>query len=176
MRLDDERICYQLPKILDFHVLELILLAKTLHDLVATVVARSDEKLGARILDLLSLCPPVENSFFHVGAGPCATAGAAAEVVGAVGIHIDEMITALLGDPARLLIVSMAESAFALASIIARVMVRSELMMDRFIDFNAAFFQILLQEIMNADELDTFIGKPFLQTKPGRIVCVASFR
>jgi hypothetical protein len=44
---------------------------------------------------------------------------------------------------------------------------------DGFIDLDASFFNILLQQIMNAKELH-FVGKPFLQTKPGRIVCVAS--
>jgi hypothetical protein len=54
-------------------------------------------------------------------------------------------------------------------------MIGGELVMNGIVDFDAAFVEILLQEIMNAEELDTFIGIPFLQTKPGRIVGVASF-
>jgi hypothetical protein len=47
-------------------------------------------------------------------------------------------------------------------------------MVNRLVDLDPAFFDVLLQQVVNADKLDAFIGKPFLQTKPGRIVGVAS--
>jgi hypothetical protein len=53
--------------------------------------------------------------------------------------------------------------------------IRGELVVNGLVDLDAAFVEILLQEIMNAEELDTFVGIPFLQTKPGRIVGVPSF-
>jgi hypothetical protein len=53
-------------------------------------------------------------------------------------------------------------------------MIGGELMVNGLVDRDAAFVKILLQEIVNADELDTFVGIPFLQTKPGRIVGVPS--
>lgn len=43
------------------------------------------------------------------------------------------------------------------------------------IDLDTAFFEVLLQQVMNAEELDAFIRIPLLQTKPGRIVGVPSF-
>jgi hypothetical protein len=46
---------------------------------------------------------------------------------------------------------------------------------DGFVDLDAAFFKILLEQVVNADKLDTLIGIPFLQTKPGRIISMASF-
>ena len=47
--------------------------------------------------------------------------------------------------------------------------------MDGLVDLYASFLDIFLQKIMNADELDVLVGIPFLQTKPGRIICVPSF-
>jgi len=67
-----------------------------------------------------------------------------------------------------------AEHTLALTPVIARIVKGSEVMMDRLIKLNAPFFDILLQEIENADEFNVFVGVPFLQTKPGRIVGVAS--
>jgi hypothetical protein len=51
----------------------------------------------------------------------------------------------------------------------------SQVMVNGFVNFDPAFFDVLLKKIMDAEKLDTFIGKPILQTKPGRIVGVASF-
>ena len=48
-------------------------------------------------------------------------------------------------------------------------------MVDRLIDLDAPFLDVLFEQIVNAQELDALIGKPILQTKPGRIVGVASF-
>ncbi len=47
--------------------------------------------------------------------------------------------------------------------------------MDGLVQLDSAFFDIGCEELINAYELNVFIGKPFLQTKPGRIVGVASF-
>jgi hypothetical protein len=46
--------------------------------------------------------------------------------------------------------------------------------MDRLVNLDASFFDVLLEEIMNAYELYAFICIPLLQTKPGRIIGVAS--
>ena len=46
--------------------------------------------------------------------------------------------------------------------------------MDRFIDLDSPFLDILFEEIVDADELDAFIRIPFFETKPGRIVGVPS--
>jgi len=48
-------------------------------------------------------------------------------------------------------------------------------MMDRFVEFDTPFFDVLFQEIVDAEKLDAFVRIPFLQTKPGRIVSVPSF-
>jgi len=47
--------------------------------------------------------------------------------------------------------------------------------MDRFIQLDTALFDVLFEQIVNAEKLDTFVCIPFLQTKPGRIVSVPSF-
>jgi hypothetical protein len=54
-------------------------------------------------------------------------------------------------------------------------MVGGQFVMDRFVDLDPTFLDIILEQVMNADELNALIGKPILQTKPGRIVGVASF-
>jgi hypothetical protein len=69
----------------------------------------------------------------------------------------------------------MAECALTLPGVVAGIMIGGELMVNGFVHLDAAFVEILLQKVVNADELDTLIGKPFLQTKPGRIVGVPSF-
>jgi hypothetical protein len=43
------------------------------------------------------------------------------------------------------------------------------------IDLDTSLFDVFLQKIVNAEELNAFIRIPFLQTKPGRIVGVPSF-
>jgi hypothetical protein len=47
--------------------------------------------------------------------------------------------------------------------------------MDRFIELDSPFLDILFEQIVDAEELDVFIRKPFLETKPGRKVGVPSF-
>jgi hypothetical protein len=67
------------------------------------------------------------------------------------------------------------EHPFALAAIVAGIMVGGEFVMDRLIDLDPTFFDVFLEQVVNADELNALIGEPILQTKPGRIVGVASF-
>jgi hypothetical protein len=67
------------------------------------------------------------------------------------------------------------ERTLSLSAIVAGIMEGGQFMVNGFIHLDATFFQILLEQIVNAEELDTFIGIPFLQTKPGRIICVPSF-
>jgi hypothetical protein len=68
----------------------------------------------------------------------------------------------------------MAEHALALAAVVARIVEGGQFVMDRLVELDAPFFDIVLKDVMNTDELDIFVGIPFLQTKPGRIVGVAS--
>jgi hypothetical protein len=68
-----------------------------------------------------------------------------------------------------------AEHALALAPVVAGIVVGGEVMVDRLIDLDAPFLDVLFEQIVDAQKLDTLIGKPILQTKPGRIVGVASF-
>ncbi len=48
-------------------------------------------------------------------------------------------------------------------------------MVDGLSSLKRPFLDVLLQQIENADKLDVFVGKPFFETKPGRIVGVPSF-
>jgi hypothetical protein len=68
----------------------------------------------------------------------------------------------------------MAEHALALAAVVARIVEGGQFVMDRLVELDAPFFDIVLKDVVNTDELDIFVGIPFLQTKPGRIVGVAS--
>jgi hypothetical protein len=49
-----------------------------------------------------------------------------------------------------------------------------QFVMDRLVELDASFFDVVLENVVNAEELYIFVGIPFLQTKPGRIVGVAS--
>jgi hypothetical protein len=54
-------------------------------------------------------------------------------------------------------------------------MVGGQVVMDRLVELDAPFLDILFEQIKNTEELNVFVGIPFLQTKPGRIVSVPSF-
>jgi hypothetical protein len=47
-------------------------------------------------------------------------------------------------------------------------------MVNGLVDRDAPLVEIFLQQIVHTQELHAFIGKPILQTKPGRIVGVPS--
>jgi len=53
-----------------------------------------------------------------------------------------------------------------------------EFLVDGFIQFDSSRLNVFLQEIVDRDDLVflEYFGKPVLQTKPGRIVGVASLR
>lgn len=172
--LDNQRIRNQLPNVFHFHIHEVILFAKTLHDLVATIVTRSDQQLRPRIFDLFRLNSAVENPLLHVGSSPGTAAGAAAEVVGPIRVHFDEILAALTDDPARLLVIPMTKRPLALPPVVAGVVKRREMVVNGLVDFDSAFLDVLLQQIVYAEELNAFVSIPFLQTKPGRIVGVPS--
>jgi hypothetical protein len=173
-RFYNEGVGYKLPEVFNLYVHEVVFLAETLHDLVAAVVARSDEELGARVLDLLGFYTSVEDSFLNVRGSPSAAAGAAAEVIRAVGIHFDVIFTALLGHPSGFLVVAVSEHLLTLPAVVARIVVGGQVMVDGTIDLDASLFNIHLQQIVNADKLNAFVGIPFFETKPGRIVGVPS--
>jgi hypothetical protein len=137
-------------------------------------MARSNNELCTRVFDLLCFDPTVEGSFFDVWSRPSAAARTATEVVGAVGVHIDEIFAALLRYPTGFLVITMAEHPLALAAVVTGIVNGGQFVMDGLIQLDTPFFDVFLQKIMNAKKLDVFVGKPLLQTKPGRIVCVPS--
>ena len=167
---------HQFPQILHFEVHHAILLAEALHDLVAAVVTGGDKEFGPRVLNLPHLDPAVMNTLLGVGHGPGAATGPAAEVVGSIRVHLHEVLHALLSDPARLLVVAVAEGALALPRVVARVVVGGELGMAGLIQLDAPGLDVFLEKVVNAQELDALILEPLLQTKPGRIVGVPSLR
>jgi len=67
------------------------------------------------------------------------------------------------------------EHSLALPPVVAGIVEGGEMMMHGLIELDPALFDVFLQEIVNAQELNAFIRIPFLQTKPGRIVGVPSF-
>ena len=88
------------------------------------------------------------------------------------------MLAALLGDPPRLFKVAVAKSLLAFPAVVARVMDGREFLVNRFIQFDSSRLDVFFQEIVDRDDfvfLENF-WKPVLQTKPGRIVGVASLR
>lgn len=173
---DDQGVRHQFPKILDLHIHEVIFLAQALHDLVAAVVAGSDQELCACILDLLGFCPTVKDPLFNIRARPGSPTCTTAQIVRTVGMHLHIVFATLLGHPTRFFVISVAESALTLTAIIAGVMEGRQFFMDGFVYLDAAFFYIFLQKIMNAYKLNAFVCIPFLQTKPGRVIGVPSFR
>ncbi len=131
--------------------------------------------LAPGVLDLFRFGAAIEDALLDIRRRPGAAARTAAEIVGPVGVHVNEILTALLCHPAGFFVIAMAEHPFALAAVVAGIMVGRELVVDRLVDLDPAFFDVLFQEIVNAEELDAFVRIPFLQTKPGRIVGVPSF-
>jgi hypothetical protein len=86
------------------------------------------------------------------------------------------MLAALLGDPPGLFKIAVAESLLALPAVIAGIMYCGEFFMDGFVQFDSSRLDVFFQKIMNRDDfafLENF-WIPVLQTKPGRIVGVAS--
>jgi hypothetical protein len=69
-----------------------------------------------------------------------------------------------------------AEGALALPPVVTRVVVGGELGMAGSIQLDAPALDVFLEQVVNAQELDALILEPLLQTKPGRIVGVASLR
>jgi hypothetical protein len=137
-------------------------------------MARSDKEFSPCVLDLLRLDPPVQDSFLDIRSSPCTTACSAAEVVGPGGPHFDKVLTALLGHPSGLIIIPLAKHTLAFASVVARIMVGGQFVMLRLVELNSTLFNIHLEEFVNVDELYIFVGIPFFETKPGRIVGVSS--
>jgi len=173
--LHDERIGHQLPKVLRLDT-EIEFLGEALHDLVAAIVAGGNHHFGPCVHDLFRLHSAVIDSFFGIGQCPGATACAAAIVVHPVGVHFYRVFAALLNDPSRLLEIAVAESLLALAAVIAGIMDSREVFVDGFIQLDSSRLYVFLQEIVDRDDLvflENF-GKPVLQTKPGRIVGMAS--
>jgi len=89
---------------------------------------------------LLCLGPAVENSLFDVRRSPCTTTRAAAKIVGAIGIHVDKILTALLCNPSWFFVIPVTECPFTLAGIVARIVIGSQFVMNRFIYFDASLF------------------------------------
>jgi hypothetical protein len=69
----------------------------------------------------------------------------------------------------------MAKGTLALAGVVARVVISGQVMVNALVKLDTTFFDVFLEQVVNAEKLDALIGKPILQTKPGRIVGVASF-
>jgi hypothetical protein len=151
-------------------------LAEALHDLITAVVAGSDEHLSSSIFNLFGLHPAVVDALLSIWCRPSTTTGAAAVVVGPVGIHVHIIIHTLLGNPARLFVIPVAESTLTFTGVVAGIVVGGEFGMFRFVQFDASGFNVFFEKIMNAQKLDTLVSEPILQTKPGRKVGVASLR
>jgi hypothetical protein len=138
-------------------------------------VAGSDQELGAGVLDLFRFDPAIKGAILDIGRRPGAASRSTAEIVSPVGIHVNKILTALLCYPARFFVVAVAEHPLAFTPVVAGIMIGCQLMVDRLVELDTPFFNVLLQEIVDAEELNAFIRIPFLQTKPGRIVGVPSF-
>ena len=145
---DDERIRHKFPDILDFDS-QIVLFVEAFHDLIAAVVARSNDHFCARIFDLFCLHPPVVNPFFGIRHGPGAPARTTAIIVHPVGMHFHIVLAALLDDPAWLFEIAMTESLLTLAAVVAGVVKRRELLMPGFIDLDSSCLDILLQKVMD---------------------------
>jgi hypothetical protein len=91
-------------------------------------------------------------------------------------MHLHIIINALLGDPAGLFVVSVAEGFLTLSPIVAWVMESCEFRMFGLVQLYSPCFDVFLEQVMNTYKLDTLISEPLLQTKPGRIVGVTSLR
>lgn len=133
-----------------------------------------NKQFGAGVFYLLGFNAAVEDSFLVIRGRPRAAARAATEIVDPVRIHFYKVFAALLSDPPGFLIICLAENTFAFPAVIARVVVSGKVGVHRFIYFDAPLNNIFLQKIVNREKLYAFIREPFLETKPGRKVCMPS--
>jgi hypothetical protein len=92
-------------------------------------------------------------------------------------VHVHKVFTTLLGHPTGLFEKSLAERLHALSPIITGIVKGRELLVDGFIEFDPAGFNIFFQKLMNGYDSNfiEYFGVPHLQTKPGREISVASF-
>jgi hypothetical protein len=93
-------------------------------------------------------------------------------------VHFHVVFAALLRDPARLFKVAVAEGVLAFSAVVAGIMNGGEFLVNGFVQFDSSRLDVFFQEIVDRDDLvflENF-GKPVLQTKPGRIIGVASLR
>jgi hypothetical protein len=63
------------------------------------------------------------------------------------------MLATLLDNPTRFFKVAVTESLLALPSVIAGIVNRCQLLMDRLVEFDPACFDVLFQKIMDRDDL-----------------------
>ncbi len=102
-----------------------------------------DQELSAGIFDLFCLDPSIEGALLDIRRSPSAASCSTAEIVSPVRIHVNIILATLLHYPAGFLIIAVTEHPFALAPVVAWIMIGRQLMVDRFVEFDAPFFDIL---------------------------------
>lgn len=133
-------------------------------------------RLGISYLSLLHT--PIKNPLFLERQCPCTTASAATVIGLAIWVHLNKIFAALFQNPPGLLKITMSKGFQGFSSIVTGVMVGGKLRMDRFVYFNAAFFQVGDQDIKNSHhfEVSQIVFVPFFQPVPGGIVGMPSLR
>ena len=106
-------------------------------------MARDDEQLRSSGFDLLFFLPAMLYSFLVIWRKPYTTSGATAKLVRPVGIEVQPVFRALIHDPARLFIVAMAKHHLRLPTVVARIVVGSQLRVSGLVDLDPAFFDVL---------------------------------
>ena len=92
-------------------------------ELAVAAVAGHDQHLGTCRTNLFHFAAAVENAIFVVTRGQCAAPAAAANLVEAVGVHINPVFETLIHDPAGLFKIAVPESFLSPAPAVAGIVV-----------------------------------------------------
>ena len=139
-------------------------------------MAGGHDKFGPGVSNLPLLDSSIENTFFLERRCPGAAACPATITALAIRIHFDEILTALLENPAWFLEIPPTESLERFSSVIAGIVIGGELLVNRFIDLDTPLAYIVIQDVENRYNLEFFqvLLVPVFQPEPGGIVGVAS--
>ncbi len=156
--LDDERIGDHFPDVFDFVVAAFEVLGDALHDLVAAVGTADYDDVCAAVLELLLLVAGVPCGLVLERSGPHAAACAAAVVFLTIGGQFNEIVHALLKNPAGFVKVALAEVALEFAAVLAGI-VEGELLsgMNGLVELDAALFDEFHEVIVEVDETDFIV-------------------
>ena len=172
-----EGICHQFPEIPHLQVLHAEL-GFDVFDLPVAAVTGDHQHGGATGLDLFHLPASVMESLLVVPIYQGAPTAAATHLLPPVGMQIDPFIHGVVQNPTGFVVETVTEQFLRLPAVVAGIVIGCQ-------HIDAIFIQLdpLLPDIVD-EQIEYRVGSDLLQqpavmlfqTKPGRQICMASFR